>query len=95
MSNKVTVTINDDAFTTQRGIDLIELCDNEITDLNFMCRKASCATCLIEVIEGAENINPVTGQEKIVLSMVSDNANARLACQVRLNGNIKVETLKN
>jgi ferredoxin len=55
-------------------------------DIMFGCREGSCATCMIEVIEGAENLNPPTDAEQTTLLPDELAGNVRLACQCRVRG---------
>jgi ferredoxin len=49
-----------------------------------------CATCVVEVVEGIENLSPRTDFETRKLR--NKPANYRLACQTLVNGAIKVNT---
>jgi ferredoxin len=49
-----------------------------------------CGTCVVEIIEGLENLSPRTDFETLKLKRKPDNY--RLACQVVVNGNISVKT---
>jgi len=94
MINTVQVEINGEVFTTEKNAKLISLCDNNITDLEFMCRAGACGVCLIKVIEGRGNITEKTEEEKILLPMLTDDKDARLACQVKIMGDIAVQKIE-
>lgn len=49
-----------------------------------------CATCVVEVAEGMENLSPKTDFEKRRLKKKPDNY--RLACQTMVNGSVKIIT---
>ncbi len=49
-----------------------------------------CATCIVEIAEGMENLSPKTDFEKRRLRKKPDNY--RLACQTLVNGPVKVIT---
>ncbi len=49
-----------------------------------------CGTCLVEVVEGIENLSEKTDFEKRKLSKRPDNY--RLACQTMVNGPVSVKT---
>ncbi|MEM8780514.1 MAG: 2Fe-2S iron-sulfur cluster-binding protein [Cyanobacteria bacterium P01_G01_bin.49] len=49
-----------------------------------------CGTCVVEVVEGMENLSPRTDFEQRVLKKKPDSF--RLACQTIVNGPIKVKT---
>ena len=49
-----------------------------------------CGTCIVEVVEGMENLSPPTEAEKRKLRKKPDTY--RLACQVIVNGSVSVKT---
>lgn len=49
-----------------------------------------CATCVVEIVEGIENLSPRTDFETRKLR--NKPTNYRLACQTLVNGAIKVNT---
>lgn len=49
-----------------------------------------CGTCIVEIVEGMENLSPRTDFEKRKLKKKPDNY--RLACQTVVKGPIKVNT---
>jgi ferredoxin len=49
-----------------------------------------CATCIVEVVEGLENLSPRTDVEKRKFKNKPDNY--RLACQTLVNGPVSVIT---
>ena len=66
------------------GTPLQKAIDAAGADIMFGCREGSCATCMIEVLEGGENLNPHTDAEKTTLMPEELKANIRLACQCRI-----------
>lgn len=49
-----------------------------------------CATCVVEIVEGLENLSPKTDFE--VRKLKKKPENYRLACQVQVNGDVSVKT---
>jgi len=49
-----------------------------------------CGTCLVEIVEGMENLSPKTPFEERKLRKKPDNY--RLACQTLVNGEVSVNT---
>jgi len=49
-----------------------------------------CGTCIVEIVEGAENLSPRTPVENSRLKRKPDSY--RLACQVLVNGEVTVKT---
>lgn len=60
-------------------------------DISHYCGgMASCGTCKVEVVDGAENLLPPDGREQMVLGSQSTAAGHRLACQARVVGPVTV-----
>ncbi len=59
--------------------------------VRYRCERAVCTTCLVEVLEGAENLSPMEDREKQTLAAVKAKANWRLACQVSVLGDVKLD----
>jgi 2Fe-2S ferredoxin len=51
---------------------------------------ALCATCCIDVLEGAENLSQISDDEYAMLDTLPDaEPNSRLACQLKLNATMQ------
>ncbi|MBD2654178.1 (2Fe-2S)-binding protein [Synechocystis sp. FACHB-383] len=62
----------------------------ENSPILFGCRTGLCGTCLVRVVG---EIPPPGAEEKELLAILSpDDAQARLACQIRLTGDIAIRT---
>src|SRR5262249_17940488 len=48
------------------GGALVDVCDEYLAPVPFSCRSASCATCHIEVLEGAELLEPPEAEERVL-----------------------------
>lgn len=70
------------------GDSLVEAVYRFDLPVRFKCERAICTTCLIEVLEGLENLSPPTDREKAALAKIGAPSHWRLACQVRLFGDI-------
>jgi ferredoxin len=67
------------------GAGLMDLCDDFRATVPFSCRTASCGTCRIEVLEGADALEPAEDEELDVLDVFGDKPpDRRLCCQARL-----------
>ena len=76
------------------GTRLVDLCDERNAPVPFSCRSASCGTCRIDVLEGADLLAPPRDEELDVLDIFGDDpARRRLACQacvVAVAGRVRV-----
>jgi len=59
--------------------------------IRYRCERAVCTTCLVEVIEGAPNLSEVEPREKQTLAAIKAKPNWRLACQVSVLGDVKLD----
>lgn len=62
-------------------VRLLDLCDEARAPVRFGCRAARCTTCRIEVIEGAEGLEPAAIEEADLLRVTGAPPSVRLACQ--------------
>ena len=67
------------------GARLVDICDDVRAAVPFSCRSASCGACRIEVLEGADLLEPPHADELEVLQVFGDDpTRRRLACQARV-----------
>jgi 2Fe-2S ferredoxin len=67
------------------GARLIDLCDEHDAPVPFSCRSASCGTCRIDVLEGADLLEAPRDEELDILDIFGDDpARRRLGCQARV-----------
>lgn len=66
------------------GGDLLHICDQVLAPIAFSCRSASCGTCHIEVVEGAELLEAPSEEEEDLLDLIDGGPNSRLACQAQI-----------
>jgi ferredoxin len=68
------------------GAALVDLCDEHSAPVPFSCRTASCGTCRVHILDGADQLLP-PGQDELELLDVFnlEPPLTRLACQARLS----------
>lgn len=67
------------------GAALVDLCDAHAAPIPLSCRSASCGTCRIHVLEGAEELLPPAEDELDLLDVFNlTPPGVRLACQAKL-----------
>ncbi len=72
--------------TLQNGIDLYTLMGKMMNCGGY----GQCGTCIVEIVEGIDNLSPRTDVENRKLKKKPDTY--RLACQTLVNGPISVKT---
>jgi ferredoxin len=67
------------------GTRVLDLCDEKSAGVPFSCRSASCGTCRVDVLEGADLLEAPADDELDILDLFGDDpTRCRLACQMRL-----------
>jgi len=66
------------------GGGLLEICDDVLAPVAFSCRSASCGTCHILILEGADLLEDPNEDEADLLDILDGPENSRLACQARV-----------
>ena len=59
----------------------MDLCDEHFAPVPFSCRSATCGTCHVDVLEGAELLEPPNDMEAELLGILRGPPKSRLACQ--------------
>jgi ferredoxin len=59
--------------------------------IRYRCERAVCTTCLTEVLEGAGNLSEMEEREKQTLATIKASSQWRLACQVSVQGDVKLD----
>ena len=69
------------------GAPLVEVCEE--AGVPFACTEGVCGTCVIEVVEGMENLSPFTQEEE---DFLGELCSERLACQCKIQcGRVKIK----
>jgi ferredoxin len=93
MKQVILSPLNDTVHVKTEAHLLDALLANEL-DVIMACKgRGLCATCLVHVVEGQENLTPMTDVEKRRLGrLTTTKKNSRLACQARVMADgVKVE----
>lgn len=75
----------------KKGAALADVADAQATPLDFGCRDGVCGTCIVTVLRGRENLSPCTVHEEDTLANFDAAPNQRLACQLRILGDVEIE----
>ena len=77
------------------GGALVDLCDDNATPVPFSCRSASCGTCRVIVLEGADQLLPPEDEELDILDIFGDDPKVRrLACQAKMRPGLGVVRIR-
>jgi len=78
---------NGEEAELEEGSKIAECCEQQ--GVPFACTEGVCGTCVIEVVEGEENLSSPTQEEKDFLG--EGTLDERLACQCRIKcGTVKI-----
>jgi ferredoxin len=74
-------------FEFESAINLLELEDY----IMFGCKSGNCGTCVIKIIEGADNLSERTEREDRLFELTGEtDPSMRLACQCRAFGDVVI-----
>lgn len=78
---------NDEEIELPDDSPIAEVCEE--AGVPFACTEGVCGTCVIEVLEGQENLSPATQEEEDFLG--AGTCHERLACQCRIKkGRVRI-----
>ena len=75
------------------GTPLQAIADAAGADITFGCRSGSCGTCRIRVCAGLDHCSAMAPEERDFLQGLDAPGDHRLACQVRIDGDVELEYL--
>lgn len=93
MANITFVNESKEAIVMDGSNLRIKALENNIDIYKFVAKLTNCngygqcATCVVEIVDGLENLSPKTDFENKKLK--NKPANYRLACQTLVNGNVR------
>ena len=70
---------NDEEKELEDGSPIAEACEE--AGVPFACTEGVCGTCVIEVVEGIENLSDFTQEER---DFLGEQEKERLACQCKI-----------
>lgn len=86
------LTIDGKAIDVKAGAALVDVADDHDTDLDFGCRDGMCGTCIMTPVRGGENLSPADDEERDTLGNFDAEPGQRLACQVKILGDVEIES---
>lgn len=79
--------LNGEEFQLEDGAPIKEKCEE--AGIPFACEEGVCGTCVIEVVEGMQNLSDFTQEE---IDFLGEQDLERLACQCKIkNGCVKIK----
>ena len=69
------------------GGEIVDICDHHFAPIPFSCRSASCGTCQVDVLEGADLLEPMNDAEADLIPLLGGKG--RLACQARVKPGVQ------
>ena len=87
---KLTFSVSGQTFDVPEGTSFLDFCQTHTVPHEFGCTVGSCGTCVLVFDSGAENVNPVSSDERDTLEMCTHRTDARLGCQLKILGDIAI-----
>lgn len=93
MSVKVHFLLEDLLVEAPEGTSLRRIAEAAGADLTFGCGTGSCGTCRVRVVEGLSGCSDPGPEERDFLRGLDAPPDQRLACQVRILGDVTLDYL--
>lgn len=77
--------------TVPRGTRIVEVAEKAGASIPFGCKENDCGDCMVEVLEGQENLSAPSQLETDLLKTKFAKPGSRLACQAMVLGNVTVK----
>ncbi len=77
--------------TVPRGTRIVEVAEKVGTSITFGCKENDCGDCMVEVLQGAENLSAPSALEISLLKSKHAKPGCRLACQAMVLGDVTVK----
>jgi ferredoxin len=90
---KLTLVKNGQTYEVPAGTSFLEFCQENDAPHTIGCTVGSCGTCVSVIEAGAGNVNPREDEERETVEMCSDVPDARLGCQLVINGDVTIRQL--
>jgi ferredoxin len=88
---KITFEDINQTVNVPAGCRVIEISEKIGAGIIYGCREGDCGTCMMEVVEGWNNLSePSVLEEKVLRDNMAKRHN-RLACQAQILGDCKVK----
>lgn len=91
--SKYNITFADIGTTVSvpRGTRIVEVAEKVGASIPFDCKENDCGDCMIEVLQGAENLSSPSALEIELLKQKFAKPGNRLACQAMVLGDVTVK----
>ena len=90
---KVVYSNNSEEVEVDSGTELRKVTQDKGWHIPYGCEDGLCGTCVVKVAEGADNLSDVEEKEEMTLTAMGVfDGEHRLACQCKVNGDVKIET---
>jgi ferredoxin len=91
--SKYNITFADIGTTVivPRGTRIVEVAEKVGASIPFGCKENDCGDCMVEVLQGAENLSSPSTLETDLLKKKFARSGYRLACQAMVLGDVSVK----
>ncbi|MCV6638312.1 2Fe-2S iron-sulfur cluster-binding protein [Candidatus Albibeggiatoa sp. nov. NOAA] len=93
MKAQLTFADIDVSVNVPAGIRVIDVSEKVGSGIVYGCREGDCGTCMMEVLEGMENLNTPSVLEDKILRENMAGKRFRLACQAQVIGDVTVNPI--
>ncbi len=91
--SKYNITFADIGATVSvpRGTRIVEVAEKVGASIPFGCKENDCGECLVEVLQGVDNLSTPSALEIELLKQKFAKPGCRLACQAMVQGDVTLK----
>lgn len=90
---KLTLLKTGQTYDVPAGTSFLDFCMENGAPHDFGCTVGSCGTCVLRIEQGAQNVNPMSADERDTVEMCTSVEGARLGCQIKILGDVALRPL--
>ena len=87
---EVTFMPEEDRVVAPVGVTLLEVAEGDGKKIEAGCRMGVCGADPVAVVDGMDNLSPVSDDERTTLERLGLAPNTRMACCARVTGNVSI-----
>lgn len=90
-SFKLTLKKSGETLNVSKARNILDVLIEEGIEVDYACQNVYCGRCAVTVLEGAENLEPISALEEDVKTKCKLGDDQRLTCKLRLKGDVTID----
>ena len=90
-SYKLYLKKSDRVISVSKARNVLDVLIEEEIPIDYACQNVFCGRCKVTVLEGMENLEPESANEREVKAKCGYGPQERLTCKLRLRGDVVID----